>query len=178
MLPQIAVQWHESDLVDFTPVSAPALPTDTLAKYISSVAAQSRASSSIAQATQIPNPTQQSPSSQPVDATSRGGLSTGAKTGIGAGVGGAALVILIGLGIWFWRRKMKHVDGRAGHTGYQSYFQETAERPMASKGPAELHNQSIRPELSGLSQRHEMSGYGRGQEMTGGVKPQFRSELA
>ena len=169
MLPQVAVTWQSSDLSIFTPTSAPALPTESLLAYESSVAARSRTSNNVP-ATAAPSRPQGSSTgtSSPVSGGG-GGLSTGAKAGIGVGVAVGALLVL-GLLIWFWRRHKKQSKEYKPQDGYEGMRYNT--------GTAELPNNQMKPKE--LSAEHELQPVPAGRNpppVPMASKPRFHTEL-
>ena len=74
-------------------------------------------------------------------------MSTGAKAGIGAGVGLVALIALVVLGLFLWRRKQnrKHIP----------YSQDQKTYPQGYAPPAEMGDAS-RQEMGDATQRLEM----------------------
>jgi hypothetical protein len=104
------VDWNSVDLTSFTPASAPVLPTATLEKYESSVAAHTSAiarSRATSKPTSKGSPPQPDKTFSPTHAVSQGtALSVGAKAGIIVGVAAAVLILsVIGFIIFRQRRK-------------------------------------------------------------------------
>lgn len=96
--------------------------------------------SNLAQPTQTQSSPAPPPSQAPPSDDADSGLSTGAQAGIGAGVGIAALIVLFGLGFWFYRRKMRKVNNQSSQDqfGGAAYYRNPAELPNSVMQPKEL----------------------------------------
>ncbi|TKA45173.1 hypothetical protein B0A54_04269 [Friedmanniomyces endolithicus] len=164
--PTIAVAWALTDLDRYTPASAPIFATDLTAATVRSSTATTISAS------QSSPTTSSSTLSTPIQSSSS--LSTGATAGIGVGaaLGGLAL---IALEVWLFlrRRKSRAAGGADDNHGKAELPGESAEKQHTKAGelstrgeifefggdarPAELEP-DVRYELEGGFQGHEAGG--------------------
>ncbi|KAK5163213.1 uncharacterized protein LTR77_010799 [Saxophila tyrrhenica] len=131
-MPQVVVGWSTEDLSLFTPASAPILPQSAIEAFVSpnKAASMSTGGSGSSGSAGAPpaSPSQTSESNQSQEQDHEGGLSTGAKAGIGVGAAVLAFLLLAGA-FWIFRRK------RAGKSSVQ---RARSQRPYVdSKGQLE-----------------------------------------
>ncbi|TKA83068.1 hypothetical protein B0A55_00928 [Friedmanniomyces simplex] len=162
----IAVAWALTDLDRYTPASAPTYTTELTAATGGSNFAESAASNSATSTSatlssaSAPSPTQ-SGSSPPSPTQTNTSLSVGAKAGIGVGasLGGLALVAL---GVWLLLRRRKshaggevnYVDGKAELPGEGAGKQSPKAGELSTRGEIHEFRGDGRPAELGLDVRH------------------------
>ena len=162
-IPQIRVTWESSDLVSFTPASAPILAPSKIAAFYSSVAPPSAkpknvggggGSRVVSTSTKLPGPTA-TKTTRPNASSGNGkidrhGLSRGAQAGIGVGVA-LPVVLIILLGIFLSKRRRRKLGAPKRAESKRPYVDSKAEldatteqrktdttRELADREPQEL----------------------------------------
>ncbi|KAK5702488.1 hypothetical protein LTR17_022285 [Elasticomyces elasticus] len=155
--PTLAVAWASSDLAQFTPTWAPLYSTITSSASVGTPASTSSVGGPPA-----------SPPASPPDRLNRG-------TEAGIGVAASVVALVIGLGVWlYWRRRKARANENVTLTGGRAELEGEAREKqppkigeLETKGEIhEFYGKGKPTELStAIGQRHELDGGFRGHEV-------------